>query len=571
MAKFYPPIPEDFNGSLAEERIYELLKKLPDRIRVFHSYKWMASEHYRYTREGEADFVIYDPENGILCVEVKGGGISYKSGQWWQKDNKNERVLNTNPWSQAKNASHFIRRLLKRLSPNVSIPVYPMLWFPDVIMQGNLRFPEEVPKYAVLTKDHALNPKIALESLSNIWGKYKLDQGFHIKLEPGFSENLAKMLLPSFELIPASNLSAEENDRQYFRFTKEQFKILEFIEGENRVGIAGGAGSGKTIIAREYAKRISETGDKTLLLVYNSALRIELKSILEDTNVIVHNWHSLAMESVGREDPSKVTEIFINNLMANPESFLYKHVIIDEAQDFEQDWLEILDLVVGEGTLAAFYDPLQSIQKHSQELSNWIKNLEIRLSLNRNCRNTESIAKTSYAFLNQLPPKMLHTVKGDLPIWIESPSDGKAYWHRILDLVQKVLQDNITPEEIVLMTFLPLERSPLNAMKYIQCGNRKIDFSEKREKGKILKTTIRKFKGLEAQVVIILDLIFSNEKQNQEELNQKLKQLYTASSRARTFLYLISLPLPSEIYWQSDNPILAQEFRDWFRTKYGLN
>ncbi|MCW7509744.1 NERD domain-containing protein/DEAD/DEAH box helicase [Leptospira levettii] len=265
MAKFFPPIPEDFNGSLAEERIYELFKKLPDRIRVFHSYKWMASEHYRYTREGEADFIIYDPENGILCAEVKGGGISYKSGQWWQKDNKSERVLNTNPWSQAKNASHFIRRLLKRLSPNVSIPVYPMLWFPDVIMHGNVRFPEEVPKYAVLTKDHTLNPKTALESLINVWGRYKIDQGLQIKLEPGFSENLPEILLPSLELIPASNLSAEENDRQYFRFTKEQFKILEFIEGENRVGIAGGAGSGKTIIAREYAKRISETGDNVLV------------------------------------------------------------------------------------------------------------------------------------------------------------------------------------------------------------------------------------------------------------------------------------------------------------------
>ncbi|MCW7509741.1 ATP-binding domain-containing protein [Leptospira levettii] len=256
--------------------------------------------------------------------------------------------------------------------------------------------------------------------------------------------------------------------------------------------------------------------------------------------------------------------------MVNPENFLYKHVIVDEAQDFEQDWLETLDLVVGEGILAVFYDPLQSIQKHSQELSTWIKNLEIRLSLNRNCRNTESIAKTSYAFLNQRPPRMLHTVTGERPNWIEAPSDGKVYWHIILDLVQKNLRDNISPEEIALMTFLPIERSPLNAMKYIQFGNRKIDFSEKREKGKILKTTIRKFKGLEAQVVIILDLIFPKDKQKEEDLNQKLKLLYTASSRARSYLYLISLPVPPEVHWQSDNPIPAKEFRDWFRTEYGL-
>lgn len=570
MARFYPPIPDDFNGSYAEERVYHLLKGFPDKVRVFHSFKWMASEHYRYTREGEADFVVYDPDFGILCIEVKGGRISYRSGQWFQGDFSGERLLDKSPWSQARNASHFIRRLIQRLSPNVRIPIYPCVWFPDVEISNDQRFPVEIPKYAILSKKESTDSKVAYDSLKKIWGSYQKDQGFGIQIEIGFSDKLPEILLPSFNLIARVSQAADENDRHYFRFTKEQFKILEFIEDEPRVGIAGGAGSGKTLIASELAKSLSKNGDKTLLLVYNSALRIELKKYLEQTDVSVHNWHSLAMEHIGKEDPSKVSDLFMEQILADPKSFKYQHVVIDEAQDFEENWLATLDLLVSEGSMAVFFDPLQSIQRHSQELPEWLKNIGIKLSLNRNCRNSESIAKTAHAFLNQKQPRMLHSIKGEMPIWIESTDSPDTSLKETLTIIQSFLNEDIQPEEIVVLTMFPLERSFLKTTPSLQHKNKSISFSEKKEKGKILKSTIRKFKGLEAQVVIIVDFVFSKDRQDQMEFEQKLKLLYTAASRARSYLYLVSKPLPNEVYWDSETPEPAETFRKVFKERYGF-
>jgi hypothetical protein len=68
---------------MSEKKVYEALKDaIPKDWYGWHSMKLRTSDN-KFT---EPDFVIADPERGILILEVKGGLISKKEGHWYQKD-----------------------------------------------------------------------------------------------------------------------------------------------------------------------------------------------------------------------------------------------------------------------------------------------------------------------------------------------------------------------------------------------------------------------------------------------------------------------------------------------------
>ena len=64
--------------------------KISDDWYIFHSLNWKDRSKNGRITWGEADFVIFNKMYGILVVEVKSGGISFKDGKWYQTriDNK---------------------------------------------------------------------------------------------------------------------------------------------------------------------------------------------------------------------------------------------------------------------------------------------------------------------------------------------------------------------------------------------------------------------------------------------------------------------------------------------------
>jgi hypothetical protein len=56
---------------------------------------------------GEGDFVIADPDRGLLVLEVKGGNIERCDGRWFQ----NDAPLASDPRAQG---SEFVRKLVSR-------------------------------------------------------------------------------------------------------------------------------------------------------------------------------------------------------------------------------------------------------------------------------------------------------------------------------------------------------------------------------------------------------------------------------------------------------------------------
>ena len=83
MATMIPYTAGENTASGAERKLFNLIKD-DDRTRdwvVFHS---LHLEHHVSQLEGEADFVILAPNLGCFVIEVKGGGVSFRTGNGLQ-------------------------------------------------------------------------------------------------------------------------------------------------------------------------------------------------------------------------------------------------------------------------------------------------------------------------------------------------------------------------------------------------------------------------------------------------------------------------------------------------------
>lgn len=102
--------------SKAEAVFYRACReKLPKRIQVIHSISWVNLDREGTPRDGEADFVILDPEAGILVVEVKGGGVGIDAsdGQWVSIGRDQCRHKIKDPFKQATSEKYSILGQLK--------------------------------------------------------------------------------------------------------------------------------------------------------------------------------------------------------------------------------------------------------------------------------------------------------------------------------------------------------------------------------------------------------------------------------------------------------------------------
>ena len=112
MAIMYPKSLDEYVPTDSEKLVYYSLKtQLPDQFEVFYSVSWSELEKGKRLINSEADFVVLDPEQGFICLEVKGGNVRVHDGEWYVSDSfHGERHLNVSPYEQAeKSMYHFIK------------------------------------------------------------------------------------------------------------------------------------------------------------------------------------------------------------------------------------------------------------------------------------------------------------------------------------------------------------------------------------------------------------------------------------------------------------------------------
>lgn len=169
MAKFIPSItPEDFNNSYGEKKVYEALQTLDDSYTVFYSLSWIGINEQRTL--GEADFVIVNPEKGILVIEVKSGDIKYTDGEWIQTNTLTGYSKKIDPYNQARKSQFELIDRLNSSSLSFRVPfVCYAVWFPTVNISEKTVLPLEADKAITLDETSLNQPSSAIEGAYDFW------------------------------------------------------------------------------------------------------------------------------------------------------------------------------------------------------------------------------------------------------------------------------------------------------------------------------------------------------------------------------------------------------------------
>ena len=79
-------------------------------------------------------------------------------------------------------------------------------------------------------------------------------------------DQIERVLANSFEVPRAARVELAEEERELLRLTEEQYDVLDMLERHTRAAIGGCAGSGKTFLAAEKARRLASQGFRVLVV-----------------------------------------------------------------------------------------------------------------------------------------------------------------------------------------------------------------------------------------------------------------------------------------------------------------
>lgn len=533
MAIMIPETPREFTVKSKEDLMFESLEKLPQEYYVVHSLK--ATDFVKGALiSREADFVIFHPNKGIIVLECKGGFPKYENGTWYYGMGK--PMPKGGPYRQAETAMHKIEDsiCMAGCEPLLThCAIYYGVWFPSIAKE-NLKhqdLPPEADLRITLTMEDLTNPEPAIERIFSIKKQYKHEPVEHKlnKLETNLL--LTRFICPQFKLAPTIMESKAETSIRFHKLLDEQYKLLEFLEDQPVAMINGAAGTGKTWVALEKARRHAQDGDEVLFLCYNKLLKQALeKQTKKYPSIHIYNIDGFACMICNTSEPDyallnkKLQKMFME------DDFPYQHIIVDEGQDFGQDVIEkngilqlLMDIVTADedkhGTFYAFYDKLQKIQ--GDIIPQCIEEADCRLTLTRNCRNTENIAKTSLAPVIGREPKMF-------PMAMPGKAPKIAFCENKEDVIAKtdVAIEELQKENEGSVVILTCETTGTTILAD-QIQNNKY-------KDKYQITTCRRFKGLEADNIILIDV-------NASTFNKdEVLRFYVGASRAKLGLAIIT-------------------------------
>jgi hypothetical protein len=559
MTTMIPDLSEaQLNGlsSYAEAKVYRALRdKLPQDYVVFFQVGWILRREDEQAKDGETDFLICHPDFGYLCIEVKGGGIGFEatSGEWYSVDRHEQKHSINNPISQALKAKYSIRSKLNEhprwrdLSLGNVLRGHAVL-FPDVGDANALSRPD-MPVALIGTARSLQEPKAWVDSIFAYWGN---DAGNSVPIGRRGIAVVREVFARSFIVAPLVASRIAEQEARRLVLTNDQMRVLDFLRSHRRVAVSGGAGTGKTVLALEKARRLASEGFRTLLTCYNRQLADHLaRQCVNTTNLDVTSFHQLCHRQVERANqtsgrdliaeakatyPGKgLFEVQLPNAFAYSLEILpdrYDAIVCDEGQDFlEEFWvpLELLLSDYDQSPFYVFYDDNQNIYARAGTFP--IR--EEPFTLTTNCRNTAPIHVAAYKHYKGVPVSP-PDIDGDEVKFDESPGrDAQAAKinARIVDLI---VRQGVSPSGITVL----IADAPRKAEYYATLRRfplpKPATWLEEGVQGNntVLIDTIQRFKGLESPIVILwgLDTI---------DLTRSDELLYVGMSRAKSLLVFV--------------------------------
>ena len=341
--------------------------------------------------------------------------------------------------------------------------------------------------------------------------------------------------------------------------TAAQFSLLDFLGNRRRVVIYGCAGSGKTTMAMEQAKRLASQGFRVLLTCFNRYLAEYMAS--DETlpkGVDVRHFHGLCMTVAGRAgfsarlNQGQGTEEWYDrtlpDLLLDAVDLLgpqYDAIVVDEGQDFQNPWWVPLQCLLPDPDRGIFYlfcDDNQNIYQRVNELPGGLESFYLWY----NVRNTQHIHRTVLAFYHSSVTPDAKGPLGRPPEIIFYATDQALKQHLRQTLHRLVTQEGVAAEDIIILTPRAREHSVL--WQFGALGNFRLTDRWPPGANEIYCTSVYLFKGLESPVIILAE-VFPSAQQDMESV------LYVGCSRARHHLIVLAhAGLPETIQWRLVHP-----------------
>jgi hypothetical protein len=574
MPRLIPVLAPDQIGNKGEREVYTRLRdQLPDDWIVRYHYPacWM---HGTCLRECEADFIVIAPRRGLLFIEVKSSsGYDCVDGVWCRIGPDGIREPTKNPFEQATSTKH---RIVDRLSKDLFCcgkDKFPGIYghlvaYPFAKVEG--RLPRSIdPRLMVAYKEmDRLLEKI--EEAFELWGDSNLGERF----TPDAANQVAEYLSDRCNFVSVLAGDVDEDEAVLKRLTMQQYQSFKAILSNPRILTKGPAGSGKTMIALWGAQAMAERGRRVLVICFNRLLARWLQHTCDDRNVTIRSFFSLCRErvtkggvrfDVPREKDEQLKfwgqtapELFNQALSNATEDDQFDAVFVDEAQDFHANWWIPVQLLLKDpdaGPLFLFFDPDQAgVYGHGDQ---YPEKGMVRFDLTENCRNTQRITKYCGSILTREIKSFELCPIGVKPQILGAVADPSHRAQNVRRLVSNLLGEGFHPSRIAILspwdsdtTFSSLNY--LSSVNNVQIITDPENFNLWLTGQGIWGGTIKAFKGLEADCVIVSDI------PAQDSKAFTLADLYVASSRAKHRLAFV----PSSVEAEGNLKAWAETIRD---------
>jgi Cdc6-like AAA superfamily ATPase len=541
----YPEFfPKEREKEIAENMVFDLLKKVSDKYDIFYAKKFVT-DGVGKRPEYEIDFIIAIPNEAIICLEVKGGIISYSgnSNSWTQNGQK----MSKNPDDQSSSAAHSLAKTYPDLLRD--IPVGWGVCFPDCQIQDAENMSDNIDEKQIFD---ALKVQYLEKALPYLFEFTKNQYPFKKGARTWMYEKFKNQLLRNIGFVQILSTKIKYDENRFIELTNYQLELFKRISTNKNIITSGPAGCGKTIVAKTIAQDLLNDGKTVLFLCFNRTLanKIRYEFDRNETKIEVATFHSLARRIIEKQDENWWKENCKNKSddfwdieipikleeCLSPDELKFDAIIIDEGQDFKEFWYEIIfKLAKPESYKMIFMDEMQNIFGHYTAIPN--QNNFIKYNLPENCRNTKNIVKYLSTVLEKEIKSFEKTPQGEEIIYKEFKNQIEEQKYLLDEIKSLTKEHEISTDQILVL--LNSEKADSCLSTTTKAGSLPIvslDRSGRMERNSINYTTINTFKGLEADIVFIIDADKIQEK-------QKLEKLYTEASRARFKLYLLKVNL----------------------------
>jgi hypothetical protein len=535
--------------SQAEAKLFHEFRDTQTEERYIILHSLGLSEHV-HNIFGEIDFVVICT-SGVLCVEVKGGEVSCNNGVWEFVNRYGKKEQKTEgPFQQVQGNMQSLRTyLLKRLGKRDPLV---MCQYASCVIMPDCRFTyqgiEIISEILFDKTNYQSLDETVLMSFAYWKGKLQSQYGFEgTGLGEEEMDRLANLLRGDFHFVPSMKDTIDATSKALCALTDEQYDVLESLADNERTLVSGMAGTGKTWLGMEQARRIYWAGHRVLYVCFNKSIAefVQYQFKKEEIEVDVSTLHSLMLQGKPiEEDTSEFFEQKLPLQFLNSETkFEYDYLIIDEGQDlFRTVYLSCLEkLIKGglkEGCWLIFYDQNQNLYNSNDQFDSCLAALKrcgaASYKLSVNCRNTKQIAdaNTLMTGVSNIGRPKVNGLKVQY-----LPYSDKSDEHKILDdLLLKLKNDGICGGDLIILSKYSITnqnnclcRNPVTKAVGLMKSSGQMWRAKKTE---VRFSTISGFKGLESKAVILTDVDgFSD---------QQIRMLnYVAVSRASALLYVL--------------------------------